>query len=100
MCIIAVLINLEIKLFFFTGAIDIVFVRQRDGRFKSTPFYVKFGKIGVLQAREKVIYIEVNGKEIEQTMVLDDNGTATFPWEAKKKKSFNNSTQQSTPLIR
>ena len=61
------------------GAIDIVFVEQKDGRFKSTPFFIKFGKIGVLQSKEKVIYIEVNGKEIGRTMVLDDSGVASFP---------------------
>ena len=41
-------------------------MRQEDGRYKSTPFFVKFGKIGVIKAKENVVYIEVNGKEIEK----------------------------------
>jgi phosphatidate phosphatase PAH1 len=62
-----------------TGAIDIVFVEQPDGSFKSTPFYVKFGKIGVLKAKEKTVEIEINGTEIPLCMVLDDFGIAHFP---------------------
>jgi len=61
-----------------SGSIDVVFVKQTDGRFKSTPFFIKFGKIGVIQAKEKIIYIEINGREIDKTMVLDDNGVAFF----------------------
>jgi phosphatidate phosphatase PAH1 len=54
-------------------------VEQSDGSFKSTPFYVKFGKIGVLKAKEKTVDIEINGVEISQSMVLDDYGIAHFP---------------------
>lgn len=33
----------------FGGAVDIIVVEQNDGNFKSTPWYVKFGKFqGVL----------------------------------------------------
>lgn len=38
-----------------TGAIDIVIVQQEDGTFLSSPFHVRFGKLGVLRSREKVI---------------------------------------------
>jgi len=37
-----------------TGAIDVVIVEQEDGSFKCSPFHVRFGKLGVLRAREKV----------------------------------------------
>ena len=38
-----------------TGAIDVIVVEQEDGSLKSSPFHVKFGKLGVLKAREKIV---------------------------------------------
>ena len=37
-----------------TGAIDVIIVQQEDGTFLSSPFHVRFGKLGVLRSREKV----------------------------------------------
>ena len=54
-------------------------MEQPDGSYRSTPFYVKFGKIGVLKAKEKTVDIEINGTEIPLNMVLDDFGIAHFP---------------------
>ena len=38
-----------------TGAIGVVVVKQEDGSYVSSPFHVRFGKMGVLRAREKVV---------------------------------------------
>ena len=38
-----------------TGAIDVVVIQQEDGSFTCSPFHVRFGKLGVLRAREKVV---------------------------------------------
>jgi phosphatidate phosphatase PAH1 len=38
-----------------TGAIDVIVVQQEDGSFTCSPFHVRFGKLGVLRAREKVV---------------------------------------------
>lgn len=38
-----------------TGAIDIIIVKQKDGTHLCSPFHVRFGKIGVLKSREKVV---------------------------------------------
>lgn len=38
-----------------TGAIDVIVVRQEDGSLVGSPFHVRFGKLGVLRAREKVV---------------------------------------------
>ncbi len=38
-----------------TGAIDVLVVEQEDGTFLSSPFHVRFGKMGVLKAREKIV---------------------------------------------
>ncbi|VAI05076.1 unnamed protein product [Triticum turgidum subsp. durum] len=63
----------------FGGAVDIVVVQQQDGSFKSSPWYVRFGKFqGVLKTREKVVNIAVNGVEAGFHMYLDSNGEAHF----------------------
>lgn len=38
-----------------SGCIDVIVVRQPDGTFQCTPFHVRFGKLGVLRSREKVV---------------------------------------------
>lgn len=38
-----------------SGCIDVVVVRQRDGTFQCSPFHVRFGKLGVLRSKEKVV---------------------------------------------
>lgn len=40
-----------------TGAIDVVVVEQEDGSFLCSPFHVRFGKMGVLRSREKVVCV-------------------------------------------
>jgi phosphatidate phosphatase PAH1 len=35
----------------------VVVVEQEDGTFKSSPFHVRFGKMGVLKAKEKIVSI-------------------------------------------
>ncbi|XP_077213369.1 phosphatidate phosphatase PAH2-like isoform X2 [Tasmannia lanceolata] len=63
----------------FGGAVDIIVVQQQDGSFKSSPWYVKFGKFpGVLKTKEKVVNICVNGTEASFHMYLDHKGEAYF----------------------
>ena len=38
-----------------SGAIDIIVVKQPDGELKSTPFHVRFGRLKVVRSREKTI---------------------------------------------
>lgn len=38
-----------------SGGIDVLVVRQVDGSFRCSPFHVRFGKLGVLRSREKVV---------------------------------------------
>ena len=40
-----------------TGAFDVIVVEQEDGTFKSSPFHVRLGKMGVLKAKEKIVSI-------------------------------------------
>ncbi|KAL4351226.1 hypothetical protein GQ457_06G008000 [Hibiscus cannabinus] len=63
----------------FGGAVDIIVVQQPDGTFRSTPWYVRFGKFqGVLKGTEKVVGIAVNGVEVDFHMCLDNSGQAYF----------------------
>ncbi|XP_061642097.1 zgc:123305 isoform X2 [Phyllopteryx taeniolatus] len=61
-----------------TGGIDVIVVRQPDGAFQCSPFHVRFGKMGVLRSKEKVVDIEINGESVDLHMKLGDNGEAFF----------------------
>ncbi|XP_064201833.1 phosphatidate phosphatase LPIN2-like isoform X1 [Anguilla rostrata] len=67
-----------------SGCIDVVVVRQPDGTFHCSPFHVRFGKLGVLRSREKVVDIEVNGTPVHLHMKLGDNGEAFFVQETEQ----------------
>ncbi|KAL1540435.1 phosphatidate phosphatase [Salvia divinorum] len=63
----------------FGGAVDIIVVEQPDGSYKSSPWYVRFGKFqGVLKMKEKVVGISVNDVEADFHMHLDSKGEAFF----------------------
>ncbi|KAK3863213.1 hypothetical protein Pcinc_030987 [Petrolisthes cinctipes] len=68
----------EINAATLTGAIDVVVVRQDDGSLVSSPFHVRFGKMGVLRSREKVVDIEINGEPVDIHMKLGETGEAFF----------------------
>ncbi|TKY57806.1 Phosphatidate phosphatase PAH2 [Spatholobus suberectus] len=66
----------------FGSAVDIVVVQQKDGSFKSSPWYVRFGKFQrVLKAEEKEkvkVHVSVNGVEPKFHMYLNHKGEAIF----------------------
>uniref|UniRef100_G1KIM5 phosphatidate phosphatase n=1 Tax=Anolis carolinensis TaxID=28377 RepID=G1KIM5_ANOCA len=68
-----------------SGCIDVIVVRQQDGTFLCSPFHVRFGKLGVLRSKEKVIDIEINGEAVDLHMKLGDNGEAFFVQETEEK---------------
>uniref|UniRef100_A0A6M2DQE0 LNS2/PITP domain-containing protein n=1 Tax=Xenopsylla cheopis TaxID=163159 RepID=A0A6M2DQE0_XENCH len=61
-----------------TGAIDVVVVEQPDGAFTCSPFHVRFGKLGVLRSKEKLVDIEINGEIRDIHMKLGESGEAFF----------------------
>ncbi|NWU03347.1 LPIN3 phosphatase, partial [Urocynchramus pylzowi] len=69
-----------------SGCIDVVVVRQPDNSFKCSPFHVRFGKLGVLRSKEKVVDIEINGEPVDLHMKLGDNGEAFFVEELEEHK--------------
>nr|CAD7262278.1 unnamed protein product [Timema shepardi] len=61
-----------------TGAIDVVVIEQPNGSFTCSPFHVRFGKLGVLRSKEKVVDIEINGEPLDIHMKLGESGEAFF----------------------
>ncbi|XP_073277878.1 phosphatidate phosphatase PAH1-like [Primulina huaijiensis] len=83
----------------FGGAVDIIVVKQHDGTFRSTPWYVRFGKFqGVLKGAEKIVRIEVNGVEANFHMYLDNSGEAYFVREVDLEKDDNEGCKDSAEL--
>lgn len=63
----------------FGGAVDIIVVQQPDGTFKSTPWYVRFGKFqGILKRSEAIVTVMVNGVKTDFPLYLDNTGAAYF----------------------
>ncbi|XP_006867334.1 PREDICTED: phosphatidate phosphatase LPIN2 [Chrysochloris asiatica] len=67
-----------------SGCIDVIVVQQQDGTYQCSPFHVRFGKLGVLRSKEKVIDIEINGDAVDLHMKLGDNGEAFFVEETEE----------------
>ncbi|KRZ73525.1 Phosphatidate phosphatase LPIN3, partial [Trichinella papuae] len=61
-----------------TGAIDVVVVEQPNGEYIGSSFYVRFGKIGVLQSRAKLVEIMINDQPVDICMRLSSTGEAFF----------------------
>ncbi|XP_066282646.1 phosphatidate phosphatase LPIN2-like isoform X1 [Branchiostoma lanceolatum] len=72
----------EINAATLTGAIDIVVVQQEDGSYSCSPFHVRFGKMGVLHSREKVVDVTINGQNVGLQMKLGEAGEAFFVQES------------------
>ena len=49
-----------------SGAIDIIVCEHDDDSLVSSPFHVRFGKLGVLSPKEKIVNINVNGNAIKE----------------------------------
>uniref|UniRef100_A0AAQ4PY95 phosphatidate phosphatase n=1 Tax=Gasterosteus aculeatus aculeatus TaxID=481459 RepID=A0AAQ4PY95_GASAC len=69
-----------------SGCIDVIVVKQPDGSLHCSPFHVRFGKMGVLRSREKVVDMEINGEPVDLHMKLGDNGEAFFVQETDNDK--------------
>ncbi|NXL55291.1 LPIN3 phosphatase, partial [Chordeiles acutipennis] len=83
-----------------TGCIDVVVVRQPDNSFQCSPFHVRFGKLGVLRSKEKVVDIEINGEPVDLHMKLGDNGEAFFVQESEENEGSIPSHLCTSPIPR
>uniref|UniRef100_A0A8C4YXA8 phosphatidate phosphatase n=1 Tax=Gadus morhua TaxID=8049 RepID=A0A8C4YXA8_GADMO len=82
-----------------SGCIDVIVVRQPDGTLRCSPFHVRFGKMGVLRSREKVVDIEVNGEAVDLHMKLGDNGEAFFVRETENDEEVVPSYLATSPIM-
>ena len=56
-----------------------IVVRQKDGSYKSSPFHVRFGKLGVIRSKQTMVEIEINGQRVDDlSMMLGEAGEAFF----------------------
>uniref|UniRef100_A0AAY4A8P0 phosphatidate phosphatase n=1 Tax=Denticeps clupeoides TaxID=299321 RepID=A0AAY4A8P0_9TELE len=83
-----------------SGCIDVVVVRQKDGTFQCSPFHVRFGKLGVLRSKEKVIDIEINGEPVDLHMKLGDNGEAFFVQETEEQNTWQCSESEAIVIVK
>uniref|UniRef100_A0A8D3ACC1 phosphatidate phosphatase n=2 Tax=Scophthalmus maximus TaxID=52904 RepID=A0A8D3ACC1_SCOMX len=82
-----------------SGCIDVIVVRQPDGSLHCSPFHVRFGKMGVLRSREKVVDIEINGEPVDLHMKLGDNGEAFFVQETENDQEVVPSYLATSPIM-
>ncbi|XP_069462052.1 phosphatidate phosphatase LPIN1 isoform X2 [Ambystoma mexicanum] len=82
-----------------SGCIDVIVVRQPNGNLQCSPFHVRFGKMGVLRSREKVVDIEINGECVDLHMKLGDNGEAFFVQETEGGQEFIPSHLATSPIL-
>ncbi|KAL7406455.1 hypothetical protein ABVT39_019849 [Epinephelus coioides] len=82
-----------------SGCIDVIVVRQPDGTLQCSPFHVRFGKMGVLRSREKVVDIEINGEPVSLHMKLGENGEAFFVTETENTMEIVPSYLATSPIM-
>uniref|UniRef100_A0A8C9YHC9 phosphatidate phosphatase n=1 Tax=Sander lucioperca TaxID=283035 RepID=A0A8C9YHC9_SANLU len=82
-----------------SGCIDVIVVRQPDGSLQCSPFHVRFGKMGVLRSREKVVDIEINGEPVSLHMKLGENGEAFFVKETENRMEIVPSYLATSPIL-
>ncbi|KAM3876943.1 phosphatidate phosphatase LPIN1 [Diretmus argenteus] len=82
-----------------SGCIDVIVVRQPDGSLQCSPFHVRFGKMGVLRSREKLVDIEINGEPVSLHMKLGENGEAFFVKETENMLEVVPSHLATSPII-
>ncbi|XP_054474043.1 phosphatidate phosphatase LPIN1-like [Anoplopoma fimbria] len=82
-----------------SGCIDVIVVKQPDGTLQCSPFHVRFGKMGVLRSREKVVDMEINGEPVDLHMKLGDNGEAFFVQETENDQEVVPSYLATSPIL-
>ncbi|KAG7508635.1 hypothetical protein JOB18_019920 [Solea senegalensis] len=82
-----------------SGCIDVIVVKQPDGSLQCSPFHVRFGKMGVLRSREKLVDMTINGEAVDLHMKLGDNGEAFFVQEMENNQEVVPSYLATSPIM-
>lgn len=71
-----------------SGSVDIIVIRQPDGGIKSSPFYVRFGRMNLFKSSRRLVQIYINGQKTELIMKLGSAGEAYFIHESEVSHSL------------
>ena len=69
-----------------SGSMDIIVIKQPNGKFKATPLRLRFSNYRVPKAGRKKVIVKVNGKLVNAPMFLQKDGKAFILSEKKKNK--------------
>ena len=69
-----------------SGSLDIIVVKQLNGKFKASPLRLRFSNYRVPKAGKKKVTVKVNQKIVDVPMFLQKDGTAFILLENKKYK--------------
>ena len=72
-----------------SGSMDIIVVKQPNGKFKASPLRLRFSNYRVPKAGRKKVTVKVNEKIVDVPMFLQKDGTAFILLENKKYKKEN-----------
>lgn len=61
-----------------SGGNDVVVVEYRDGKLRSTPFNIRFGRLKTLRGKPRPVSVEVNGAMTDVHMRLGPHGVCEF----------------------
>ena len=67
-----------------SGSMDIIVVKQPNGKFKASPLRLRFSNYRVPKAGRKKVTVKVNDKIVDIPMFLQKDGTAFILLENKK----------------
>lgn len=70
----------------FSGAMDVIAIKDKNGDFRSTSFHVRFGSFKVLKSKSKLIEIYTNNIKTNVTMKLSSSGDAYFTLDEKEEQ--------------
>ena len=61
-----------------SGSLDIIVIEHEDGTLRSSPWHLRFGKLGLLHHTQKVISVTINDIEAPFSMYVDQSGKGQF----------------------
>ncbi|KAL7748650.1 lipin Ned1 [Sorochytrium milnesiophthora] len=71
-----------------SGAIDVIVVEGVDKELVCSPFHVRFGKLHVFRAFEKVVNVTINDQPAHVDMLVDEDGQAFFASESESEATL------------
>ncbi len=81
-----------------SGSMDIIVIKQPNGKLKATPLRLRFSNYRVPRAGRKKVTVKVNGKIIDLPMFLQKDGRAFILLENKKYKDDKSETIDNSSL--